>query len=579
MTGDFLPFEVSKGLRHAGDESKCPLFRMLPKNLREESKKKSHLQSYLHLLPIDKIGPPEYYETLDRKLGDLKNPNLIYPLDNGTFIHIFPDEEDARDYYIAIEPGMLEDLTAVVDQVETGLVDYVSDLDDANADNEQRTEMLLKSLDKVVTVRKGNIKNSKPKKGDFKDSKPQKGKLQLSSSQMESLRYVMIRDKEGMGPLDPLIHDPYIEDISCSGLGQMFVEHKIFKSLKSSISFSTEEELDSFVIRLSEKIGKPVTFRDPIVDATLPDGSRINIVFGGDLSRRGSNFTIRKFSSEPISILQLVAFNTLSYEMAAYLSLVLAHGMNMFIAGETASGKTTLMNAVTTFLSPNAKIVSIEDTPELQVPHPNWIREVIRGSSKSSSGAAVTMFDLLKAALRQRPNEIIIGEIRGEEGAIAFQAMQTGHSSMATFHAASVEKLIQRLTGSPINIPKTYIDNLNVVGIQSMVRLPNGKEARRVLSINEIVGYDSASDSFSFIEIFRWNPVEDSFEFSGYMNSYLLEERIAMARGIPPMKKRTIYDELSRRAKILKKLHEQKVEGFYDLYKVLAKAYREGTFR
>ena len=339
------------------------------------------------------------------------------------------------------------------------------------------------------------------------------------------------------------------------------------------------EELDLFVLRLSEKIGKPVTFRDPIVDATLPDGSRINIVFGGDLSRRGSNFTIRKFSSTPISILELINFGSLNYEIATYLSLVIGHGMNMFVSGETASGKTTLLNALTTFISPIAKIVSIEDTPELQAPHPNWIREVVRGSTKNASGSAVTMFDLLKAALRQRPNEIIIGEIRGEEGAVAFQAMQTGHSAMATFHASSVEKLIQRLTGNPINIPKTYIDNLNIVCIQSAVRLPNGKEGRRVISINEIVGYDSSSDSFSFIEIFRWNPVTDVFEFSGYMNSYLLEEKIALARGIPPTEKRKIYDELTRRVKILKKLNQRKVTGFYELFQILSQAYQEGVFR
>ena len=382
-----------------------------------------------------------------------------------------------------------------------------------------------------------------------------------------------------MGLLEPLLSDPYIEDISCSGVGNIFIEHKIFKDLLSTISFDSFEELDTFVIRLSEKISKPVTFRDPIVDDTLPDGSRINIVFGGDLSKRGSNFTIRKFSSTPISVLELINFGTISYEIAAYLSLVIGHGMNMFVAGETASGKTTLLNALTTFISPTGKIVSLEDTPELQVPHTNWIREVVRGSTRNASGSAVTMFDLLKAALRQRPNEIIIGEIRGEEGAIAFQAMQTGHSAMATFHAASVEKLIQRLTGSPINIPKTYIDNLNIVCIQSMVRLPNGKDGRRVMSVNEIVGYDSASDSFSFIEIFRWNPVTDAFEFTGYMNSYLLEEKIALVRGIPPNEKRKIYDELTRRTNILKRLNERKVTDFYELYQVLSQAYRQGVFR
>ncbi len=189
------------------------------------------------------------------------------------------------------------------------------------------------------------------------------------------------------------------------------------------------------------------------------------------------------------------------------------------------------MNAVTVFLHPSAKIVSIEDTPELQVPHPNWIRDVTRGSAGDDGGSSVDMFDLLRAALRQRPNEIIIGEIRGAEGAIMFQAMQTGHACMATFHAATVEKLIQRLTGNPINIPKTYIDNLNLVVIQSAVRLPNGKEGRRIISISEIVGYDPTADAFSYIEVFRWNPANDTFEFTGHMNSYMLEEVIAVQRG------------------------------------------------
>ena len=279
-----------------------------------------------------------------------------------------------------------------------------------------------------------------------------------------------------------------------------------------------------------------------------------------------------------MSILDLVKFGTLSYEMAAYLSLVLGHGMNVFIAGETASGKTTLMNAVTTFIPPTSKIVSIEDTPELQVPHPNWAREVVRSSNKDNTGSAVGMFDLLKAALRQRPNEIIIGEIRGEEGAICFQAMQTGHAAMATFHADSTVKLIQRLTGAPINIPKGYIDNLNVVAIQSMVRLPDGSNARRVLNINEIVGYDSSSDSFSLIEAFRWNHDDDSFEFSGYKNSYMLEEKIAMRRGISSTDTMSIYEELARRAQILESLQERQTTDFFDLFRFLSQAYREGVF-
>jgi flagellar protein FlaI len=402
--------------------------------------------------------------------------------------------------------------------------------------------------------------------------------LALTERDLEVMKYVVVRDKIGMGMLQALILDTNIEDISCSGLGSLFIEHEVFKSLRTAMEFESMQELDEFVLRLSERIKKPVSFRNPIVDATLPDGSRINIVFGDDVSKRGSNFTIRKFSETPMSILELIDFGSLDFMMAAYVSLMIGEGMNVFVAGETASGKTTLLNAVTVFIEPGAKIVSIEDTPELQVPHPNWIREVTRSARPGEEGSAIGMFDLLKAALRQRPNEIIIGEIRGEEGLIAFQAMQTGHSAMATFHASSVEKLIQRLTGSPISVPKTYVDNLNVVIIQTAVKLPNGKLGRRAVSISEIISYDSISDSFSFGEVFRWDPINDGFEFVGEMNSYLLEQKIGPKRGIPQHKKREIYAVVRRRARVLEKLSENGVKGYHEFYRVISKAQKEGVF-
>src|SRR4030042_2629378 len=202
-----------------------------------------------------------------------------------------------------------------------------------------------------------------------------------------------------MGTLDPMILDPNIEDISCSGLGNIFVEHKIFGGLRASIGFDTHEALEKFVIELAEGIKPPVTFREPVVDATLPDGSRINIVYGTDVSKRGSNFSIRKFSDTPLSIIELIQFGALNYDMAAYLSIILQEGMNVWVSGETASGKTTLLNALTTFIPPESKIVSIEDTPEVQVPHHNWIRGVTRGSAKNSEASEVFMFDLLKAEI------------------------------------------------------------------------------------------------------------------------------------------------------------------------------------
>ena len=585
-----LPVAGPADHSHNGDLAACPTFRMLPQELQDHATNQPHLWSYLHSVPVEDVGVPEYFPTLGRSAKDIDNPNLIYPVSSSVFIHILADPTTSRDNYIPIEPGHRTDQSELMDDVETRLVEMVNELEQPDEDATSRGDLLLKIIDRFCVAKSpskgngsadgnGNGNASRNGKGLLAFLSRNKGNIVLDATVLEALRYTLVRDKEGLGLLQALIDDPYIEDISCSGEGPLFVEHKIFDGLKASVTFDSHEQLDNFVIRLSEKIGKPVSFRDPIVDATLPDGSRINIVYGGDLSRRGSNFTIRKFSETPLSILELIEFGTLSYEAAAYLSLVLGEGLNMFVAGETASGKTTLMNALTTFIAPAAKIVSIEDTPELQVPHGNWIREVVRGSSKSNSGSAVTMFDLLKAALRQRPNEIIIGEIRGEEGAVAFQAMQTGHAAMATFHAASVEKLIQRMTGHPINVPKTYIDNLNIVVIQGAVRLPNGKAGRRVLSINEIIEYDSSSDSFSFIEVFRWDPVLDRFEFAGHTNSFMLEHKLAPKRGLSQADRRKMYDALTKRANILKKLHDQGVTNFDKLYAVLSQAYRQGLFR
>ena len=195
---------------------------------------------------------------------------------------------------------------------------------------------------------------------------------------------------------------------------------------------------------------------------------------------------------------------------------------------------------------------------------------------ESKTGASVTMFDLLKAALRQRPNRIMIGEIRGEEGNIAFGAMQTGHGVMATFHASSVEKLIQRLTGAPILVPKTYVPNLDLVVIQMAVRGPNGNTLRRILSINEIVDYDPSTNSFSYITAFRWRPDDDTFEFPAYMNSFLLEEKVARMRGYTEQNKRKIYDDLNKRARILEKLGAQKIGGFKELFNIMTEARRQG---
>ena len=576
-----LPFatDAPSSEVHGGDPFSCTLYKMLPKPMQESTRQHVYLLEYLHSVPVEQLGIPEYFEELSGKLKDKKKLNLIYPVEGGLYIHIANDPEGGRTFYISIEPRLEGDKneTALLREIEQHLLELADQFEGVDT-VEDRREVLERLL--------GEICSSSPDEGSsgigamlkklFK--KARSGGPKLNNRDLAVVKYLMVRDKLGMGILEPMMRDTNIEDISCSGLGSLFIEHKVFDSLRTSFEFENHQELDAFVLRLSERIKKPVTFRNPIVDATLPDGSRINIVYGDDVSKRGSNFTIRKFSETPMSILELIDFKSLNYMMASYLSIVIGDGMNVFISGETASGKTTLLNAVTAFIAPDAKIVSIEDTPELQVPHPNWIREVTRMARAGEEDSAVGMFDLLKAALRQRPNEIIIGEIRGEEGLIAFQAMQTGHSCMATFHAASVEKLIQRLTGSPISVPKTYIDNLNIIVIQSSVKLPNGRMGRRAMSIAEIIGYDSAGDSFSFAEIFRWDPVKDEFEFVGENNSYILENKIAPKRGIPPHKKRDIYALVRRRARIMEKLSQSGAKDYYDFYRVISKAQKEGIF-
>jgi flagellar protein FlaI len=527
------------------------------------------LMEYLQRIPINLLGKPEYYAKPPRSLGGEEYKNFIYPIKEGLFVHLYPDASGARDHYISVEPSTVVDTDKLMPAIEDKLVLWAEDIGRLE-DAEEKKAFLTQLIDKFCTTSKKEMAAAAKTKQD---------KVYVTQTELQAIRYRVIRDKVGLGILQPLLLDSNIEDISCSGVGHIFVEHKIFKSVQSSITFVDHDDVDAFAVWLGEWIKSPVTVRNPLVDAILPDGSRINIVYGREISKRGSNFTIRKFSGVPTSVLELIEFKSLNYTIAAYLSLMLESGMNCFVVGATASGKTTLLNAITAFIKADSKIVTIEDTPEVQVPHKNWVQESTRSGGGEKKGSDVGLFELLRAALRQRPEYIIVGEIRSVEAVTAFQAMQTGHGVMSTFHAASVEKLIQRLTGDPINIPKTYIDNLNLAVIQSAVRLADGKSARRVLSVNEIIGYDPITESFSFLEAFRWNPATDEFEFPGYMNSYLLEQIVAIKRGIPPHRRKEIYNEVKRRAKIFEKLHKEKgITDYYEFFQVITEARKQNLF-
>ncbi|MFZ0184314.1 MAG: type II/IV secretion system ATPase subunit [Nitrosotalea sp.] len=525
------------------------------KKFSEALKKSEHLKSYLSNY-IDKGNPiPIFTEKLEGEHKKLKDPNLIYPISENTYIHINPHSASADGYveYAIIEP----------DEPNRELMENADKLFALHAGNmnppielTERFNMIDQYLDKTILTSNALIDYSKM---DIFKSK----NLSVYEKDVPSLKYHFLRKRAGMGLLDPFLTDPNLEDISIVGAGNMYVIHKMFGALKCPV-FLSAEEIDDLIISMAEQFGKTVSHAKPVIDATLPEGSRINIVFGKDVSRKGTNATIRRFASTPLSITQIIPSKAMVSIEAAYLWMMLAEGMSVFINGETASGKTTTMMALTAFIPSNWKIVSIEDTPELTLPHNNWISEVTRDTGNPSS--SVTMFDLLKAALRQRPNYIFVGEIRGAEANIAFGAMQTGHPVISTFHAGNMTALIQRITNPPMNIPKTNVENLNLAMFQAAVTGPDGKRVRRVLSINEVIGYNPEGNNVMFIPVFNWDPGTDTVKFRGKGSSALFISKLLEKRGMSRKDEGLLYEELALRTKILDKMVEKKIFNFYDVY-------------
>jgi flagellar protein FlaI len=831
-----------------------------------------YLEDYIEKIRKE-IGEPELVDKIPPEYKFKKEFNVIYPVGNGIFIHV-TNRSTSSGYskYNVIEPPSPP--KELLRKLEEAIARNITE-EDIGRSADERIAILVNLIKEVTKItEKANLKKIKIRGDGFR--------IPVTKRDYDLIIYHLIRNKVGVGILEPFLRDPYIEDISCSGIGSIYIVHKIFGSLESNIGFDNEIDLNRFLITLAEKIGKPLSHARPVVDATLPDGSRINIVYGSDVSLRGSNFTIRRVSKTPLSIIQLIKWGTFDARIAAYMWMLLSEGMSVFVCGETASGKTTSLTAMLTFIRPTAKIVSIEDTAEVIVPHPNWTRELTRDTGKPES--SVTMFDLLKAALRQRPNYIIVGEIRGAEGNIAFQAMQsvtwdtpilikdgktgsisllnigefvddfydssedkvpkiikgyltltldrngqlkwapikyvlrhkatdevyeiihekgyirttgshsvfvldlkdirikpklvsklkpgdllvvpaaaeasnkirdawlniveflssnvkikypqslikldsnkdsallgklsksqifnylqplhnvskllnhshqklnekevainlnclgkgnkwyklpfdlrtlprrienekpnptsnlryyeitkqltnhfnildteldslshrlelllrsdvsiveiikvrkinydgfvydlsvpetelffggrfpvalhnTGHPVMSTFHAADIDRLIQRLTSHPINVPKTHMDALNVAWFQSAVYTKEGFLARRVIRIYEIIGYDPSVNNILVMPVFNWDPINDKFLFSGRGSSYLLEEKIAVMRGISRKRINEIYEEMELRAKFLETMVEKRIFNYWDVWKAVVKASQLG---
>ena len=377
----------------------------------------------------------------------------------------------------------------------------------------------------------------------------------------------------GYGKVDVLMKDPNIEDVSCDGPNvDIFVYHRRFESLKTNVIWTDEIELERYIIRLAQRCGKHISVAEPLLDATLMDGSRIVMTLGREVSTKGSTFTIRRFRDEPFTPVDLLEFKTYDSMLLSFMWLAFQYGMSMLFVGGTASGKTTSLNAISLFLPWQHKIVSIEETRELNLPHPNWIPGCTRegfGGEKDASGKAqgeVDMYDLLRAALRERPEYIMVGEIRGAEAYVLFQAMATGHTTYSTFHADSVQSLVHRLENKPIEIPRVLIPALDGISIQIQTRV-GGKRVRRVKQVIEIIGVDPHSGELLTNEVFRWDGQIDEYVFSG--KSYMLEKIMLKAN----LNRVEVMEEIKRRQLVVEYAHRQNIRYYQDFAKLVAEYY------
>ena len=378
------------------------------------------------------------------------------------------------------------------------------------------------------------------------------------------LLYYVVRDNLGFGKIDAFMHDPLIEDISCDGVNvPMFIWHRKFESIPTNVRFETAAELDTYALRLAYLCGSHVSIAQPLLDASLPDGSRINLTYGSEVTRRGSTFTIRKFKLDPFTVTDLVSFKSLSAEMAAFFWYAVENRVSILVAGGIAAGKTTLLNCLSMFIKPDLKVVSIEDTPELNLPHENWIPATTRSHfGLSTENADVSLFDLLKASLRQRPDYIIVGEIRGTEAYTLFQAVSTGHLGMSTVHAESVESTVYRLESAPMNIPRTLIAGIDIILIQKRVEI-QGKPTRKTIATAEIVGLDPRSGEILTNEVYRYNASTDIFDYTG--RSYILE-KIAEKTGISSEQ---ASEEIQRRAKVIEWMVKKNMRNYKEVSNII----------
>jgi flagellar protein FlaI len=456
------------------------------------------------------------------------------------YVSILRDEDKHDDIYYVVEPNLDEFEEYVSDDLLEMLRDVITYID--VPEGEDRSEEFKRVSEELISEYSGG----------------------MSDGSLHKIYYYLRRDFSGYGKIDPFMHDRNVEDISCNGTGvSVYVYHRNYRDLITNVAFEKESNLNSFVVRLAQKSGRHVSVSNPLVDASLPDGSRIQLTFGTDISTRGSNFTIRRLSDVPITRVDLIRWNTFSLEEMAYFWLCIEKNKSLIFAGGTASGKTTSMNAVSFFIPPKSKVVSIEDTREITLPHDNWISNVTRQPFVSGDRGGVDMYDLLQSSLRQRPEHILVGEIRADpEVALTFfQAMGTGHTAYTTFHADSIDSLIDRLENEPLNVPRRMLQALDTVCVQKQI-VYGGKRVRRSSEIVELPD-EGDPDTIKTNKVFGWDSTTDGHRKTG--KSSLLES-IRVSNGWTESR---LEKELQRRKDVLEYLIEEDITDHEEVGKTI----------
>ena len=499
-----------------------------------------------------------------------KRPNALQETPTGVIIGSEARKPTSfREAYPIQEPYVY---AAIVKNPETQKTSYEIMEPTLQKEEEKQLKDLKNFLMEEVDVNLKEIETKEKAESYLKEKTKEiikKYRIKIAPEAVDKLLYYIVRDFIGYGKIDPLMKDHLIEDVSADGVDiPIYVWHRIYESIPTNIIFKEESELDSFIIRMAYLSGKNISIASPILDASLPDGSRIQLTYGKEVTRRGSTFTIRRFRVDPLTISDLITFKTVSSEMAAYLWYVIENRASVLVAGGVASGKTTMLNCLSMFIKPEMKVVSVEDTQELNLPHENWIPSVVRlgfGHEDKRSGS-ITLFDLLKAAVRQRPDYIIVGEVRGEEAYTLFQAMATGHLGMCTIHAESVEAVINRLESEPMNIPKPLIAMTDVIMIMNRTEI-DGRPARRTSTTTEVVEFNHEKSDIVTEEVFNWNPRFDAFSPVG--KSVLLQKHMNKMG----TDEEEIRRELNRRQTVLEWMTREGIRRYTDVANIIREYY------